>query len=219
MKYVCQICGYVYDEEREKTKFSDLPDSWTCPLCGAEKTNFKPEREEAEAADTKNEEASPAIMREAEPDMKQLSFGELSVLCSNLARGCEKQYMPEEAKLYSELAEYFRRAEPKPEAADMEKLSALIEDDLKNGYPELIGRAESDLDRGTLRICAWGGKVTRILDALVKRYNREGERLLYDTNVWVCTVCGFIYIGDAAPELCPVCKVPSWKFEKTEGRN
>ena len=219
MKYVCQICGYVYDEEREKTKFSDLPDSWTCPLCGAEKTNFKPEREEAEAADTKNEEASPAIMREAEPDMKQLSFGELSVLCSNLARGCEKQYMPEEAKLYSELAEYFRRAEPKPEEADMEKLSALIEDDLKNGYPELIGRAEADSDRGTLRICTWGGKVTRILDALVKRYNREGERLLYDTNVWVCTVCGFVYIGDTAPELCPVCKVPSWKFEKTEGRN
>ena len=122
MKYVCQICGYVYDEEREKTKFSDLPDSWTCPLCGAEKANFKPEREEAEAADTKNEEARPSIMREAEPDMKQLSFGELSVLCSNLARGCEKQYMPEEAKLYSELAEYFRRAEPKPEEADMETI-------------------------------------------------------------------------------------------------
>ncbi|MGM9662470.1 MAG: rubredoxin-like domain-containing protein [Oscillospiraceae bacterium] len=25
-------------------------------------------------------------------------------------------------------------------------------------------------------------------------------------------------MGDAAPELCPVCKVPSWKFEKVEGR-
>ena len=29
---------------------------------------------------------------------------------------------------------------------------------------------------------------------------------------------GFVYVGDAAPELCPVCKVPSWKFEKAEGR-
>ena len=34
----------------------------------------------------------------------------------------------------------------------------------------------------------------------------------------VCTVCGFVYVGDVAPELCPVCKVPSWKFEKVEGR-
>ena len=29
---------------------------------------------------------------------------------------------------------------------------------------------------------------------------------------------GFVYIGDEAPELCPVCKVPAWKFEKIEGR-
>ena len=40
MKYVCTICGYVYDEEAEGVKFSDLPDSWTCPLCGAEKSEF-----------------------------------------------------------------------------------------------------------------------------------------------------------------------------------
>lgn len=34
---------------------------------------------------------------------------------------------------------------------------------------------------------------------------------------------GMVYIqkgsiGDQAPELCPVCKVPAWKFEKVEGR-
>lgn len=29
---------------------------------------------------------------------------------------------------------------------------------------------------------------------------------------------GFVYVGDKAPELCPVCKVPGWKFEKMEGR-
>lgn len=36
--------------------------------------------------------------------------------------------------------------------------------------------------------------------------------------IWVCTVCGFVYVGDKAPELCPVCKVPAWKFEKVERR-
>lgn len=35
MRYVCSICGYVYDEEKEGTPFRDLPETWTCPLCGA----------------------------------------------------------------------------------------------------------------------------------------------------------------------------------------
>ena len=29
---------------------------------------------------------------------------------------------------------------------------------------------------------------------------------------------GFVYVGDAPPELCPVCKVPGWKFDRIEGR-
>ena len=40
MKYVCDICGYVYDENVEKVKFEDLPDDWTCPICGAPKNSF-----------------------------------------------------------------------------------------------------------------------------------------------------------------------------------
>jgi len=34
---------------------------------------------------------------------------------------------------------------------------------------------------------------------------------------FVCTVCGYIYEGDAAPEQCPVCKVGADKFKKVEG--
>ena len=52
----------------------------------------------------------------------------------------------------------------------------------------------------------------------MNRYKKDGEAFLQDTQVWVCTVCGFIYVGDSAPQLCPVCKVPAWKFEKVEGR-
>ena len=26
MKYICQICGYVYDDAKEKTPFAELPD-------------------------------------------------------------------------------------------------------------------------------------------------------------------------------------------------
>ncbi len=43
MKYVCQVCGYVYDEEAEGVKFADLPDDYECPLCSVGKDQFAPE--------------------------------------------------------------------------------------------------------------------------------------------------------------------------------
>ena len=64
----------------------------------------------------------------------------------------------------------------------------------------------------------WGEKVTNILNSLMIRYKTEGEAFLRNTQIWVCTVCGFVYVGNNPPELCPVCKVPAWKFEKVEGR-
>ncbi len=41
MKYICKLCGYIYDEEKEGMKFEDLPENWLCPLCGAEKSEFE----------------------------------------------------------------------------------------------------------------------------------------------------------------------------------
>ncbi len=48
-KYVCTICGYVYDPEQGDsdnditagTSFEDLPDDWECPVCGAGKEDFE----------------------------------------------------------------------------------------------------------------------------------------------------------------------------------
>ena len=47
-KYVCDICGWVYDEAAGDaehgiapgTKFEDLPDDFECPYCGVGKDNF-----------------------------------------------------------------------------------------------------------------------------------------------------------------------------------
>ena len=47
-KWVCNVCGYVYDEAvgdpdngiAPGTKFEDLPDDFTCPLCGVGKDDF-----------------------------------------------------------------------------------------------------------------------------------------------------------------------------------
>ncbi|MDD2355370.1 MAG: rubredoxin [Lachnospiraceae bacterium] len=49
-KYVCTICGYVYDEAVEKVKFQDLPETWKCPLCSAPKSAFKAMAETGTAA-------------------------------------------------------------------------------------------------------------------------------------------------------------------------
>lgn len=50
-KYVCEVCGYVYDpadgdpdhDAPAGTPFEKLPDDWTCPVCGATKDQFSPE--------------------------------------------------------------------------------------------------------------------------------------------------------------------------------
>ncbi|MCR5173003.1 MAG: MBL fold metallo-hydrolase [Oscillospiraceae bacterium] len=40
-KYVCSICGYVYDpEEHDGVAFEDLPDGWKCPRCRQPKEKF-----------------------------------------------------------------------------------------------------------------------------------------------------------------------------------
>ena len=213
MRYVCSICGYVYDEAKQGKPFAALPETWTCPLCGAAKSAFAPEAAAKSAAPAPTV-APPALVH---GDMQKLSPGALSILCSNLARGCEKQYKEEEAALFREIAAWFAAAAPAAEETGVDALASRIGEDLA-AYPALNAAAVQAGDRGTQRICVWGEKVTAILKTLVERYRREGEAMLRDTDIWVCSVCGFAYVGKEPPRLCPVCKVPAWKFEKIEGR-
>lgn len=210
MKYVCQICGYVYDDAKENVPFEELPDDWKCPLCGAAKSDFKPEA-------NGDEKKVVTAIEPMEADLEKLSAGQLAALCSNLARGCEKQYKQEEADLFKQLADYFTAVVPAVNDASVEKLAKELQTDAEN-YAAVRATADANADRGAARVCVWGEKVTRMLSSLVNRYLNEGEAMLKDTNIWVCTTCGFVYIGDTPPELCPVCKVPNWKFEKIEGR-
>ena len=49
MRYICTVCGYVYQQQEGDpdrdiaagTAFEDLPQDWTCPLCGAGKDAFE----------------------------------------------------------------------------------------------------------------------------------------------------------------------------------
>lgn len=48
-KYVCKVCGWIYDPEigdpdggiKPGTEFEDIPDAWVCPVCGAAKSDFE----------------------------------------------------------------------------------------------------------------------------------------------------------------------------------
>lgn len=50
-KYICPICGYVYDEFAGDpdngiapgTKWEDISNDWVCPICSADKDQFEAE--------------------------------------------------------------------------------------------------------------------------------------------------------------------------------
>ena len=201
-EYVCSVCGYVHKTDGE------LPDDFKCPLCGAGKDAFKLKDDTAKQSES--------ILEKPHTE-KELSAMEMSIICFNLARGCEKQYMPKESENFKKLADFFRSKAMPVNEANTEKLLELIEKDLSVGFPYGNAVANEQHDRGALRCQVWAEKVTRMLQSLLARYQTEGDKMLENTGVYVCTVCGFVFVGDAPPEQCPVCKVPSWKFEKIEG--
>jgi methylamine---glutamate N-methyltransferase subunit C len=45
-RYRCRICSYIYNEKTEGIFFDDLYPDWTCPVCGAAKTEFELMEEE-----------------------------------------------------------------------------------------------------------------------------------------------------------------------------
>lgn len=233
-RYECTICGYVYDESMgipevgiaPGTKWEDLPDDWECPLCGAPKSDFELMDEGGSEFQSPIEPAEPANAQAATPviedghddDLRQMDWGELAAVFSNLARGCEKQYLTEEQGLFVELAEYFtRRADAGASASGVAQLTDFVDVDIAERFPHAEQAALTSEDRGALRALTWSGKVTRIVGTLLARYRKEGESFLEGQNVYVCEICGFVYVGAEPPGICPVCKVPSWKFLKVEG--
>ncbi len=219
-KYICSVCGYIYDEAKgipdvgiaAGTTWEQLAEDWICPLCGAAKSEFVKQDETAHSSTDKLISAT-----KTPADMKEMSSLEVSALCTNLSRGCEKQYKAEQAALFRQLSDYFKRTTAPAKDANFDQLLNLVEKDLDVGFPDAYTAATENKDRGALRALVWGEKVTRIQKSLLTRYQKKGHAILDNTDVYLCTICGFIYIGDTPPEICPVCKVPNWKFIKIEG--
>lgn len=213
-KFVCTICGYIYDESLGNpdhdvaagTKWENVPEDWVCPICTAPKAMFNEIREESNTE-----------QKEVETRNKlELSALEMSILCSNLAKGCEKQVLTEEMQLFLKLADYFKAHADKadnPKVADMLKA---IKENLTDLFPDTSTMAKELKDRGSLRALVWSEKVSKMQNSLLDRILKEGTGFIEKTNVFVCEICVYIYVGDDSPEICPVCKVPSFKLHKIE---
>ncbi len=109
-QYVCSICGYVHDEA-QAGPWNELPADWKCPICKADKGAFAEKKTEASAVEVESLTAE-----------KELTAMEISIICSNLARGCEKQYMAQQAEDFFRLAEVFKAKAAPAEQADYSDL-------------------------------------------------------------------------------------------------
>ena len=206
-KYRCKICGYIYDDAKESVKFEDLPEDWTCPWCGAPKSMFELVEEENEKAKEEGRKEQEELPQE---DLRDLSLYEKSLICSNLAKACEKEYKEEEQALLEELAEYYKN-----EAAKINEPFSAVITSLKEDISLLENAmtvANTHQDRGAKRVLTWATKSTNLLNALLKTIEEKGLDYIKNTKIWVCDICGYIYIGEVPPESCPICKVPSFKI-------
>lgn len=215
-KFKCSICGFTYDEIAglpEKgidpgTKWEDIQHDFVCPWCGAPKTVFEELKE--------NKTVVVAAMEEDEPfeKLRELTVAELSALCSNLAKGCEKQQLAEEMSLFNQLADYYRSKVSSQSGQGFDDVTKLLNADFSEGYPKANAAATAKADRGALRVLVWSEKVSRMGNSLLERYTKEGPLMLENTKIYVCDICGFIFLGNELPEICPVCKVPNFKISE-----
>ena len=91
-RYVCSICGFVYEEAAgipasgiaPGTKWEALPDDWVCPWCKAAKSEFRLQDsgdQEEDGQVEKEKEAKAAeepSVEEREGELRKLTIGEMS---------------------------------------------------------------------------------------------------------------------------------------------
>lgn len=222
-KFKCSICGFIYDESTgipEKgiapgTKWEDIPDDFVCPVCMAPKSVFNLIEETKSPAAPKS---SVNMENSSVHTHTELSDGEISAICSNYAKGCEKQRLMVEMEAFNKIAAYFKSKSVVKDGKTLDDAAKMLNEDLSSGFLAANDAAKADADRGAMRSLVWSEKVGTMMKALLDRFAKEGEAMLENTKIWVCDICGFIYIGDTPPEICPVCKVPNFKIIKVERR-
>ncbi len=138
----------------------------------------------------------------------------LSAVLSNLSKAAEKQELFGIAERFNELAGLVDGNQARDPS--LEALRAEVARDGERDYPALQTAGAEAGDRGVLRAVKWGEKVTTAQRALMDRYASKGDALLEGKQLFLCEACGFIFLGDDPPEICPVCKAPAPRFSNVK---
>lgn len=214
--YVCKVCGFEYDEEKgylplgikPNTKWIDIPDSFNCPICGAKKSDFYLKNENKD-----NKKSENKIINQSKIKNDLCDPMILSAIFLNLAKGTEKQTRTEESQLFLNLGNYFATKAIKT-AGDFKTLVDTFNNSINEELPKAKELAKETKDRGSLRCLTWAEKVTLIMNGLLKSFDDKGTDILKGKKIFVCEICGFIYIGENKPDICPICKVPSLRIHE-----
>ena len=119
----------------------------------------------------------------------------------------EAEVLSEDASM--DYAYYLENVKPKPKAVGKTEEGKTIWRCMICGY-EYVG--EEMPEDYICPICKHPKSDFEIIEN--KENNKREE---FKMAKWVCPVCGYVHEGEAAPEACPVCKVPGSKFTKVEG--
>ncbi len=222
MNYRCPACGYIYDEASglpsvgipPKTRWELISNHWVCPSCGFPKTKFIMVQPNSSQNMCRTRLVNVLIEDvKKHENMHQMSYGELSALCSGLAHSCEIQYLFQEAQQFMILADYYKtRIQPSLDPSVDQLLTLMEEDQL--AFTRANMAAEVANDRGAKRILKWCKGATQSLNFVLSQYKSQGDQIFKNSNIYICEVCGHIEISNTMPRGCPVCHVSNIRIQK-----
>ena len=216
-KFVCDVCGYVYEGE-------ELPEDFVCPWCKHSAIDFEKIEEKSQGGNKMNLKGS-----KTEKNLEAAFAGE------SMARNKYTYYASKAKKDgFVQIANLFE------ETANQEKEHAKMwfkllhdgigatEDNLTDAaagenyewtdmYPTFAKEAREE---GFDEIATLFEMVAAVEKAHEDRYKKLLENvkggIVFSRDgdvIWQCTNCGHLHIGKNAPELCPVCAHPKAYFQ------
>jgi rubredoxin len=196
-KFKCSICGYIYDEAAgvpEKgftpdTKWESIPESFACPGCTAPKPAFNSLEGTIPPSIVSTNKVTEAVEAITIENFKGFTTGEISAICSSLAKGCEKQRLQDEMEAFNKIADYFESKTGAENGKTLEDVAKMLADDMTELYPAANKTATDAADRGAQRSLVWSEKVSIMAKLLIERFTKEGEAMLENTNVKEIILC------------------------------
>ncbi len=212
MKYVCKICGYIYEGDtiieqcpkcKQNNKFTPIEKNKSNPYEG---TQTEKNLEAAFAGESLARNKYTYFASKA----KKEGFEQIAALFLKTAEN-EKEH----AKMwFKELNGINNTLDNLNDAADGENY------EWTNMYEEFAQTAEkegfSELARKFRGVAAIEKHHEERYRALIKNIETQQVFEKSEVKIWECRNCGHITVGTKAPETCPVCAHPKSYFEISE---